>query len=86
VTIDTDSPTLTPTDVDRVPVASSDLGQEGEQLVAFLEPDQLVIDKARPVPRAPLTHRANAALWALRVIVLILTAMVIYTFFAQLTS
>jgi len=60
--------------------------QDDEELVMFLEPDQLVIDKSHPVPRARLTPRANAALWALRVFVLIVSAMVIYTFFAQLGS
>jgi hypothetical protein len=55
-----------------------------DQLVAFLEPDQLLSDRSRPVPRAALSPRANAALWALRVFVLIVSAMVIYTFFSQL--
>lgn len=59
-------------------------GPEGERLVMFLERDQLVFDKARPVPRARLTRRATLALWALRVFVLILSAIVIYTFVAQL--
>jgi len=57
---------------------------EEEPLVAFLEPDQLVADKSRPVPRAPLSARASLALWALRVFVIIVSAMVIYTFFSQL--
>jgi hypothetical protein len=52
----------------------------------FLEPDQLVVDKSRPVPRAQLSERANAGLWALRVFVLVVSAMVIYTFVSQLTS
>lgn len=52
----------------------------------FLERDQLVVDKSKPVPRAALTPRARAALWALRVFVLIVSAMVIYTFFSQLAS
>ena len=52
----------------------------------FLEPDQLVIDKSRPVPCAPLSPKADAALWALRVFVLVVSAMVIYTFFTQLGS
>lgn len=57
-----------------------------DELVMFLEPDQLVIDKARAVPRARLSRRQRAALWALRVLVVILGAMVIYTFFAQLSG
>lgn len=52
----------------------------------FLERDQLVADKARAVPRAHLSPRARAALWALRVFVLIVSAMVIYTFFSQLAG
>ena len=57
-----------------------------EDLVMFLEPDQLVVDKSRPVPRAEISGRANAALWALRIFVLVVSAMVIYTFVSQLTS
>ncbi|HEV3129781.1 MAG TPA: hypothetical protein VGY32_12405 [Solirubrobacteraceae bacterium] len=57
-----------------------------ERLVMFLEPDQLVLDKSRPVPRATLSSRAKVALWALRVFVLVVTAMVIYTFFSQLSG
>jgi hypothetical protein len=55
-------------------------------LVMFLEPDQLVADKSRPVRRAQLSSRANAGLWALRIFVLVVSAMVIYTFVSQLTS
>ncbi len=50
----------------------------------FLERDQLVADKARPVPRAHLSTRTRVALWVLRVFVLVVSAMVIYTFFSQL--
>ncbi|HEY6399264.1 MAG TPA: hypothetical protein VIX82_17610 [Solirubrobacteraceae bacterium] len=55
-----------------------------DEIVMFLERDQLVSDKALPVPRAHLSARARAALWALRAFVLIVSAMVIYTFFSQL--
>ncbi len=55
-----------------------------DELVEFLERDQLVEDKQRPLPRAPLSGRARAALWALRVFCLVLSAMVVYTFFAGL--
>lgn len=57
-----------------------------EELVMFLERDQLSSDRARPLPRAPLERRARVALWALRVFALIVSAMVIYTFVAQLGS
>ena len=55
-----------------------------EDFVMFLERDQLVADKAHPVPRAHLSPRTRVALWALRVFVLVVSAMVIYTFFSQL--
>jgi hypothetical protein len=70
-----------PTRTNREHAAADD-----EQLVMYLEPDQLVTDKSRPIPRAPLGKQANAALWALRVFVLIVSAMVIYTFVSQLGS
>jgi hypothetical protein len=53
-------------------------------LAGFLEPDQLVSGRQRPVPRARLSRRAGAALWALRVFVIVVSAMVIYAFVAQL--
>jgi len=37
-----------------------------------------------PCPRAPLSANATRALWALRIFVLVVSAMVIYTFAAQL--
>jgi len=49
-----------------------------------LEPAQLDAHARRPVPPAALTARTRAGLWALRVFVLIVSAMVIYTFIAQL--
>lgn len=60
--------------------------QDHEQLVEFLESDQLAEERARPVSRAELSGRAAAGLWALRVLALVLAAMVIYTFVAQLGS
>lgn len=65
---------------------ATDSAPEDERLVQFLEPDQLVADKARPVARARLSGRAKAALWALRVFVLVVSAMVIYTFVSQVVS
>jgi hypothetical protein len=53
-------------------------------LVSYLEHDQLVADTERPVPRAQLSTRAAAALWALRIFVIAVGAMVVYSFFAQL--
>jgi hypothetical protein len=60
--------------------------RDDQELVMFLERDQLVADKAHPLPRAHLSRRARAALWALRIFVLVVSAMVIYTFFSQLAT
>jgi 4-hydroxybenzoate polyprenyltransferase len=57
-----------------------------DDLVEFLERDQLVADKSRPLPRARLSRRASVALWGLRAFVLIVSAMVIYTFTSQLAG
>jgi hypothetical protein len=57
-----------------------------EELVAYLERDQLVSDKTIPVARAVLSPGASAALWALRVFVVTVGVMVIYTFASQLGS
>jgi len=55
-----------------------------DELIMFLERDQLVADTSQPVARAQLSPRANAALWGLRVFVLVVSFMVIYTFVQQL--
>ena len=57
---------------------------DAEEMVGSLERDQLVSDRSRPLPPAVLSRRSRAALWGLRVFVLVAGAMVIYTFFAQL--
>jgi hypothetical protein len=54
-----------------------------QELVEFLERDQLVIDTSRPVSRRALSRRMFIGLWALRVFVTVITAMVIYTFISQ---
>ncbi len=51
----------------------------------YLEPDQLVADRARPLAQALLSRRASVGLWALRVLVLVLGAMVVVTFISQLS-
>ena len=61
-------------------------GQRPGDPAVFLEPGQLTVATRRPVPRARLGRPAMIALWALRVLVIILSAMVIYTFFSQLGS
>jgi hypothetical protein len=55
-----------------------------EELIAYLERDQLVADKEHPVPRATLGRHATLGLWALRIFVIAVSAMVIYTFASQL--
>lgn len=55
-----------------------------EEYVGYLERDQLEAEMERRLPPAPLGRRAQAGLWALRVFVLVLAFMVIYTFVAQL--
>jgi hypothetical protein len=55
-----------------------------DELIMHLERDQFVAETSRPVPRARLGSRTNAGLWALRVFVVLVGLMVIYTFVAQL--
>ena len=55
-----------------------------DELIMHLERDQFVDETSRPVPRAALGPRATAALWALRVFVVLVGLMVIYTFIHQL--
>ena len=57
---------------------------EHQELVEFLERDQLVGDTSQPVGRMALSRPTSAALWALRVFVIVVSAMVIYTFVTQL--
>jgi hypothetical protein len=59
---------------------------EEEALIEYLETDQLVKYRARPVDRATLRPAAWAGLWVLRVFVIVLSVMVVYTFVAQLGS
>jgi len=55
-----------------------------DELIMDLERDQIVAATSRPVPRATLGSRATAGLWALRVFVVLVSLMVIYTFIDQL--
>jgi hypothetical protein len=57
---------------------------ERQEMVMFLERDQLVVDTSQPVDRLRLSERMSMALWALRVFVIVVSGMVIYTFVAQL--
>jgi hypothetical protein len=60
------------------------LPDEHEQLVEFLESDQLVRARSHPVQRRVFDRRVAVALWALRIFVIVVGVMVIYTFFARL--
>jgi hypothetical protein len=55
-----------------------------DELIMHLERDQFVAETSRPVPQAALRSRATAGLWALRVFVVLVSLMVIYTFVEQL--
>ena len=55
-------------------------GEPDEDLIESLEPDQLVSAMALPVPRRRLSRPVEAALWALRVFLVAMTAAVVYVF------
>ena len=55
-----------------------------DELIMHLERDQFVAETSRPVMRAELGTRATTGLWALRVFVVLVSLMVIYTFIEQL--
>ncbi|MCW3026969.1 MAG: hypothetical protein JWN81_180 [Solirubrobacterales bacterium] len=80
--------TRAPTDIR--PGAGEDLGPDArgrsseDELVMHLEPDQFVAATSEPVPLAPLGPRAKAVLWALRVFVVLVSVMVVYTFVDRL--
>ena len=54
------------------------------ELIEFLEPGQLVANTTRPIPLAQLSNRTRAALWTLRIFVVLVSTMIIYTFISQL--
>ena len=55
-----------------------------DQLIMHLERDQFVVETSRSVPRAALGARARTSLWALRIFVVLVSLMVIYTFISGL--
>jgi hypothetical protein len=58
-----------------------------EELIMHLERDQFVAETSRPVPRARSSARApRIGLWALRVFVVLVSLMVIYTFIDSCTE
>ncbi len=58
---------------------------EHEELFMHLERDQLTSERHRPLGPAHLGTGARVALWGLRIFCMVVSAMVIYTFVAQLT-
>jgi hypothetical protein len=58
--------------------------RRADELLAHLESEQLVAQTRQPVPPAHLGRRARAGLWALRVAVVVLSAMALYAFVEQL--
>jgi hypothetical protein len=60
------------------------MGDHDEVLPNYLEADQLAAETSRPVPRAVLSRRTRAGLWALRVFVVAMSAIVLYVFVSQL--
>jgi hypothetical protein len=65
-------------------LTSHERAQPDQELVMFLEHDQLDADTSVPVPRALLTGRVKLGLWALRIFVILVSIMVIYTFASRL--
>jgi hypothetical protein len=59
-------------------------GHPDDELIHALEPDQVVAAASRPLPRYQLSRASNVALWLLRVFVLLITALVAYTFIITL--
>ena len=55
-------------------------GEPEEGLIEYLEPDQLVEAMESSVPRRSLGRPAQMGLWALRIFVLVLAALVAFTF------
>jgi hypothetical protein len=72
----------------RVPaIAERDVQRQErfeDELIMHLERDQFVEETSRPVARAELGIAVTSALWALRIFVVLVSLMVIYTFFHQL--
>ncbi len=80
-----------PPDIEQVrpvsPIPEAELQPQEryeDELIMHLERDQFVAETSRPVPRAVLSAGATAGLWALRVFVVLVSIMVIYTFIVDL--
>jgi hypothetical protein len=62
----------------------SPVADDEDDLIELLESDQLVDARSRPLPRLVLSRRVAVALWSMRIFVIVVGVMVIYTFFARL--
>ena len=71
-------------DVRETPFDRMSHGHPDDELIHALEPDQVVAAASRPLPRYRLSSAGNVALWLLRIFVLIITALVAYTFILAL--
>jgi hypothetical protein len=60
------------------------MSDHDELLPNYLEADQLAAETSRPVPPATLTRPVIIGLWALRVFVVVMGAIVVYVFVSQL--
>ncbi len=67
-------------------IAAPEAQERPEELIAYLESDQLVKERSQPVEHARLSSRHRRMLWALRVFGIALSAMVVYTFVSQLAA
>ena len=61
-------------------------GEPDEDLIEGLEPDQLVEVMNRRLPRADLGEATARLLWVLRVVLLVLAAMAVYSFVAAVRA
>ena len=79
---DPTSPSATP--VDSRGASIHHATHPEQELIMHLEPDQLVTETLRPVPRATLGGGAKMGLWGLRFFCVLVSLMVIYTFIDRL--
>ena len=61
-------------------------GEPDEDLIEGLEPDQLVEVMNRRLPRALIGPTTATGLWVLRVVLLVLAAMAVYSFVAAVRA
>lgn len=62
------------------------VGHADHALIDGLEPDQIMAAASSPFGRYRASCGMNAVVWAVRAFVLIIAAMVVYTFIMSITS